>query len=254
MTGQQPDIAAARHLVDQAGTDPVSRAARVSVCGALAAAFQTTGERLWPLGYMLGTDRGDGESPFGFGNDATVGLAIVAEIAGELISGTIALLDGGSLYGAAALLRQLVEVEYLCWAFAEDEDEAKRWMRSDRDERLRTWQPKHLRERSGGRFRGADYQGHCERGGHPTPEATTLLAAHSRQVPPELLRLDLAHHGVSAWRYALDATQRLGYLDISRGAADKHELTDAITRWEREDRLRTTASEMRSSFGDAGGA
>jgi hypothetical protein len=137
---------------------------------------------------MLGTDRRDGESPFGFGSDATVGLAIVAEIAAELISGTLTLLDQDGLYGAAALLRQLVEVEYLCWAFAEDEDEAKRWMRSDRDERLRTWQPKHLRERSGGRFRGTDYHGHCERGGHPTPEATTLLTAHSRRVPPELLR------------------------------------------------------------------
>jgi hypothetical protein len=78
---------------------------------------------------MLGTDRRDGESPFGFGSDATVGLAIVAEIAAELISGTLTLLDQDGLYGAAALLRQLVEVEYLCWAFAEDEDEAKRWMR-----------------------------------------------------------------------------------------------------------------------------
>jgi hypothetical protein len=245
---QRPGIATARRLVEQAGADPVSRVARESVCGALAAAFQTTGERLWPLGYMLGTDRRDGESPFGFGSDATVGLAIVAEIAAELISGTLTLLDRDGLYGAAALLRQLVEIEYLCWAFAEDEDEAKRWMRSDRDERLRTWQPKHLRDPSGGRFRGADYHGHCERGGHPTPEATTLLAAHSRRLPPELLRLDLAQHGVSAWRYMSDATRRLDCQDVSRAAADTHELTDAIIRWESEDRLRATLS----SFSDAG--
>jgi hypothetical protein len=127
-------------------------------------------------------------------------------------------------------------------------------MRSDRDERLRTWQPKHLRERSGGCFRGADYHGHCERGGHPTPEATTLLAAHSRRVPPELLRLDLVQHGVSAWRYTISATRQLGHHDISQAAADKHKLADAINRWEHDDRLRTTASETLTSFRAAGSA
>jgi hypothetical protein len=247
---RQSDIATASRLIGDAGADPTSRAARESVCCALVTAFQRTGEQLWPLGYMLGTDRRNGESPFGFGSDATVGLAIVAQIAAELISGTLTLLDRDSLYGAAALLRQLVEVEYLCWAFAEDKDEAERWMRSDRDERLRTWQPKHLYKRSGGRFRGADYQGHCERGGHPTPEATTLLPSHSRRSPPELLRLDLAQHGVSAWRYTIAATRQLGYDEVIRAAADTD---DAITRWERDDRLRTTASETLASFKDAGG-
>lgn len=44
-------------------------------------------------------------------------------------------------------MRQLVEVEYLTWAFAEDEDEAMRWMRSTKEERMRFWQPRHIRAR-----------------------------------------------------------------------------------------------------------
>lgn len=49
--------------------------------------FRELRKLLWPFGYMFGTDRRDGESPFGFGSDATVGLVVVVEIAGELLSG-----------------------------------------------------------------------------------------------------------------------------------------------------------------------
>lgn len=242
------DIETARELVREAAVDTTSRAARDAVCRALAATFRTASERLWAGGYMLGTDRRDGRSPFGFGSDATVGLAVVVEIAGELVSGAVALLECDNLYGAAALLRQLVEVEYLTWAFAEDEQEAMMWMRSSRHERLRMWQPKHLLARSGGRFRATDYHGHCERGGHPTPDATMLLAGHTRRQSPELSRLDLAEHGVSTWRYTMDATHRLGYQDWMQSASEAHGLPDAIVRWERDDRLRTVAGETMRSF------
>jgi|SRR5581483_1204959 len=85
------------------------------------------------------------------------------------------LLEQDNLYGAAALLRQLVEAEYLAWAFAEDRVEAAAWLRSTNEKRREMWQPKHLRERSGGRFRAIDYAHHCECGGHPTPSAKRLL-------------------------------------------------------------------------------
>jgi hypothetical protein len=103
----------------------------------------------------------------------------VVQIAGELSSGVIALLDQGNRYGAAALLRQLVEVEYLTWAFAEDEEEAMNWIRSTKEERMRFWQPRHIRNRAGGRFRRIDYALHCESGGHPSPEGIRLLPTHS---------------------------------------------------------------------------
>lgn len=171
---------------------------------------------------------------------------VVVQIAGELISGAVALLAQDNLYGAAALLRQLVEVEYLAWAFAEDEQEAMSWMRSDRDERRHMWQPKHLRDRSQDHFRATDYHSHCERGGHPTPDATMLLPGHSRRQLPELWWLDLAEHGVSTWRYANDAAHRLGYEDWIRSGSEENDLPNAIERWEQRDRLRSVASQMQT--------
>src|SRR6266851_2235856 len=146
--------------------DDSSRSARLSFVTALGPAFHSVGRILWTGGYIIGGDRVGGRSPFGFGSDAVVGLAIVAQTAGELCSGMALLLGHGNDYSAAALLRQLVEVEYLAWAFAEDEDEAAEWLRSTRDERLQRWQPRHMRDRSAGRFRGSDYALHCELGGH----------------------------------------------------------------------------------------
>jgi hypothetical protein len=230
-----------RELLKKATTDEVSRAVREDVCRKLAATFRTVGELLWAAGYLFGTDRRDGQSPFGFGSDATVGLALVVEIGGELLTGTVALLEHENVYGAAALLRQIVEVEYLTWAFAEDQQEAMIWLRATPDERRKLWQPIHLRNRSGGRFRASDYHGHCERGGHPTPDATMLLPGHSRKVPIELWWLDLAEHGVSAWSYVDNAADSLGYAKEVRSAADKHGLPNAIARWQRDDRLRSVA-------------
>jgi hypothetical protein len=242
------DLDEARKLVGKAAADDVSRAAREGVCRTLAAAFRSAGELLWVCGYTLGTYRRDGVSPFGFGSDATVGLALVIEIAGELFSGAITLLSDGNLYGCAALSRQIVEVEYLAWAFAEDQEEAMMWLRSTPDQRRGMWQPRHLRKRAGDRFRAADYHRHCERGGHPTPEAETLLPAHRQERWPELSWLDLAEHGVSAWRYMMDAADHLGYGDQIRSTADARGLPDAITHWEQNDRLRTVAVETLRSF------
>jgi hypothetical protein len=242
----EAQVDAARAVAQEAAVDRQSRAAREDVCRLLGVTFRVVGERLWLGGYMLGTDRRDGQSPFGFGTDAVVGLAVVVQIAGELISGAVALLAQDNLYGAAALLRQLVEVEYLAWAFAEDEQEAMSWMRSDRDERRHMWQPKHLRDRSQDHFRATDYHSHCERGGHPTPDATMLLPGHSRRQLPELWWLDLAEHGVSTWRYANDAAHRLGYEDWMRSRSEENDLPNAIERWEQRDRLRSVARQMQT--------
>lgn len=239
---------AARRLVEDAAIDATSRRARERVCQSLAAVLKVAAQLLWVGGSMLGTDRRDGESPFGFGSDAAVGLSVVVQIAGDLLTGTVALLSGDNLYGAAALLRQAVEVEYLAWAFAEDEQEAANWMRSTSEGERRMWTPKHLRDRSAGRFRASDYHGHCERGGHPTPEATLLLAGHSRRQSPELLRLDLAEHGVSTWRYVEAAAHRLKYQDEMQSIADAHGLHDAIACWERDDRLRIVARHTLKAF------
>lgn len=229
---------ALRTLIEGAESNEAGRAARQRVCRVLATTFRQAGQRLWVCGYILGTDRRDGRSPFKFGSDATVGLGIVAQIAGELTSGAVTLLECDNLYGAAALLRQLVEVEYLAWAFAEDQEEATRWLRSTREERRELWQPRHLRARSDGRFRSADYGQHCDRGGHPTPDAMPLLPDHQRRQSAALWWFDLASHGVSAWEYAVEGADHLGYGDELRSAASTHGLRETIACWKHDDPLR----------------
>jgi hypothetical protein len=194
-----------------AGEDETGGVYRRDLANALALAFREAGKCLWLCGAVIGSDRVDGVSPFGFGSDATVGLGTVVQIAGELCSGAITLLRDGNRYAAAALLRQVVEVEYLAWAFAEDEAEAMNWLRSNREERMQFWQPRHIRKRAGDRFRGRDYALHCEAGGHPTPDGNRLLSTSNEKQPDFFEWNDLIFHGLSVWDYTIQAADRLGY-------------------------------------------
>jgi hypothetical protein len=124
-------------------------------------------------------------------------------MAGSLCSGTLTLLDTGNAYSGAAIIRQLVEVEYLSWAFMDDEEEAASWVR----ERLARWQPRHLRERSKGRFRGTDYSNHCEIGGHPTASGARALIQSTRPSVAHLQLWECAVHASSAWHYLLGAVK-----------------------------------------------
>lgn len=216
--------------------DDSSRSARLSLVTALGPAFHSVGRILWTGGYIIGGDRVAGRSPFGYGSDAVVGLAIVAQTAGELCAGAALLLDHGNQYAAASLLRQLVEVEYLAWAFAEDEEEAARWLRSTQKDRLQQWQPRHIRERSAGRFRSSDYSWHCEIGGHPTREGARLLPGHSRW-PDFLGWLELAIHGASTWDYLQSAVKGFGYGEVTKLEGTTI-LASALVAWRSSDRLR----------------
>lgn len=224
-------------IIVEAGEDPKGRKVRVVLSEELACAFTKVGEYLSMAGSVIGPDRADGTSPFGFGSDATVGLGTVVQIAGELSSGIICLLEQGNRYAAAALLRQLVEVEYLTWAFAEDENEAMNWLRSDREERLRLWQPGHVRKRAEGRFRGSDYALHCEAGGHPTPEGNRLLRSTDQKEPDFFAWNELLFHGLSAWDYTLAAADRLGYGGEIRALPEAESLAVSREKRQAEDPL-----------------
>jgi hypothetical protein len=209
---------------------------------ALGAAFADTGQVLWHTGAIIGGDRAAGESPFEFGDDATVGLATVAQIAGELISGAVLLLDQDNLYAAAALLRQLVEVEYLAWAFAEDQEEARDWLRSSSEDRQNFWKPGHLRNRSNGRFRSTDYKMHCNQGGHPTPDAMRLLPDHSVRAHLGWWWSDLAVHGVSAWRYLEVAIDKFDWASPMSERPRVKPLLKLIEEWDKNDPLRVASA------------
>ncbi len=232
--------------------DDAAREVREQVGRALSAALKEAGSVLWVGGWMLGGDRSDGRSPYGFGNDAVVGLATIVQIAGELCSGIVLLLDEGNAYSAAALLRQMVETEYLAWAFTEEKTEAAVWMRASRDDRVRMWQPRHIRDRSEGRFRTADYHRHCETGGHPTPDARRLLPDH-HDLPIVLLWLELAYHGVSTWQYFEKAANDFGYGDQLATASKIRDLRTTINEWQQKDRLRMLKEYVREhGTGDRG--
>lgn len=206
------------------------------IARALGPAFRIAGKKLWVCGYIIGEDRVENKSPFSFGSDATVGLATVIQTAGELCAGAVLLLEQDNVYGAMALVRQLVETEYLAWAFAEDEEEASTWMRSTTEERLKQWQPRHLRERAGDRFRARDYSMHCELGGHPTPQGARLLPDHM-SLSNILWWYEVAMHGTSAWNYAAIAAKRLGYEEVFRDAEESRRLEHATHEWRAADRL-----------------
>lgn len=224
-------------MLSEAENDTAAAKCRVELCRALAEAFREAGDLLWVGGNLLGPDRVSKSSPFDFGSDAAVGLATVIQIAGELISGAVVLLEQENIYAAAALIRQLVEIEYLTWAFAEDHQQAEAWLRSSRDERLKFWQPRDLRTRSAGRFRSADYAHHCERGGHPTPEAMALLPDHSRRDSAMLWWFDLAIHSASTWDYVNAAATEFGWSDQVDPIASRRGLAASIKSWRQREPL-----------------
>ena len=165
---------------------------RLATAKRLASSLGTIGKHAFVNGHILGTDRRDGRSPFGHGNDAVVSISRLASIASELLSGSADLIADGRVYAGSALLRQLVEVEYLARAFSENSDEATRWLRSDKQQRMRFFSPRKLREASDGFFRDGDYAWHCEMGGHPVPDSGALL--ENRNNIGQLLLSDAIGH------------------------------------------------------------
>lgn len=153
--------------------------------------------------------------------DAVQGLAVVTQMGGALASGACVLLDAENAYSASALVRQLVEIEYLWSAFADDPDEAARWLRASKSQHEGRFRPAKLRERSGGRFRRGEYQSHCVRGGHPNPAGAVLLPdpyglSGARFDPVRMAWADLAQHLERGWDFLLEAcngVDRLGAVE-----------------------------------------
>lgn len=213
-----PDRANVRSALRAALRDSDAQQSRRALGGALEGGFADLGPKLREMGNIFGQDRVEQTSPFGNGSDWVVALGYVCELAASLISGAMLLIEAENAYGAAALTRQLVEVEYVSWAFAEDHAEAAAWLRSNRDERLQRWQPRHLRQRSEGRFRGEDYGTHCEMGGHPTPEGARVLIGGGVQVGEVVLQ-EVVMHGLSTWRYLCLAVETSSHDDGGTWAA-----------------------------------
>lgn len=132
---------------------------------------------------------------------AGIGFATATELAAELGEGARRLFETGLWYPGAALVRQIIECGYLLTLMAEDCTEAKTWMMSTHKDIVARFQPRHMRQRAVRDFRSAEYQAHCDLGGHPNPAGRTLLRHHDewRPLSPRSHWLDLAQHLAETW-------------------------------------------------------
>lgn len=179
--------------------DPNLGTMRLETSHFVAGTFSSIGTILEVSGQIVGEERKSGASPFKFANDEVYGMSLILRISGQLIEASANLLTNGNAYAGAALLRQIVELEYLAWAFDNRQKDAKTWLRSDKKIRQDLFSPAKLRAAASNKFRGKDYGFHCELGGHPTPQAITLLANDSLTV--QLLMSDLIGHAEGIWSH-----------------------------------------------------
>jgi len=189
-------------IAQKAAADKAQIAARTELAKFTAATFTKVGEELHAVGHIVGGDRVSGASPYGHDNDEVVAVSLLFRIGGQLTSASVDLFSDGRHYAAAALLRQMVEIEYLAWAFESRDKDAERWLRSDADERRNFFTPAKLRQAANGKFRGKDYGYHCELGGHPVPDSFILLRCDA--VTCQLLLSDLLGHTGRIWDHLLD--------------------------------------------------
>jgi hypothetical protein len=194
---------------------------------------EITGTELHVVGHLLGTDRKNGLSPFGHCSDEIVAVSLLLRIAAQLVSASNDLFADGRHYAAAALLRQLVEVEYLSWAFATRNNDAERWLRSTADERRNFFAPAKLRKAAGSKFRGKDYGYHCELGGHPVPQSAVLLSGS--EVTSQLLLSDLLGHTGCIWDNLLDWSAEQPWATAIHKR--KESMYASYTSWKRADQL-----------------
>ncbi len=191
-----------REAVRLAATDDSLTKLRSDLAHFTAETLSRTGQELHMMGHLIGSDRADGLSPFGHGSDETVAVSMLLRIAAQLVSGSADMFLDGRSYAAAALLRQMVEIEYLAWAIATRDRDGERWLRSNRRQRESFFSPAKLRKAAQGTFRGKDYGYHCELGGHPVPRAFVLLDGDP--AVSQLLLADMLGHAGRIWDHLRD--------------------------------------------------
>jgi hypothetical protein len=230
----QENIQAMAEIVSGAADDEHLRKYRSELAQFSSETFLRAGTELQVLGHVGGSDSLHGVSPFGNGSDEAVAVSVLLRIAGRLVSSSADLFEDGRRYAAAALLRQMVEIEYLAWTMETRDREGERWLRSKWKQRRDFFTPQKLREAAGeGKFRGVDFSFHCEHGGHPVPGASELLDddGHGDQV----LLADLLGHAGRIWDHLLGWARKSshGAPILSRG----RRISDRFAAWKSKDPL-----------------
>lgn len=228
------DVSEIKKRIEISANDAALISQRIELARCAAKALDDTGNRLMVLGHVVGDDRVTGASPFGHGDDESVGVSLVLRIGAQLVSASVDLICDRKLYAATALIRQLVEVEYLAWAFEARDKDAQKWLRSDEKERFELFTPAKLRKAADGKFRSKDYGYHCEFGGHPTPSARSLLTGQPSIA--QLFLADMLGHTGRIWDHLLDWANASSYR-VAAFIPDRDNMLSRFQAWKRDDYL-----------------
>ncbi|MEL7015182.1 MAG: hypothetical protein AAGK60_03905 [Pseudomonadota bacterium] len=127
-------------------------------------------------------------------------FAVLSGLAVDITIGFTTLIRSHNEYSAAALLRQLVEFEYLFFVAYLDKSELGKWLEADGNTLRKQFTPQKMRNKSSGLFRDQEYWTHCDMGGHPNPKARVFLTGGSniRKMAAFLLP-DGVHHFRRMW-------------------------------------------------------
>jgi hypothetical protein len=165
-------------------------------------------------------------------------VSTVACMAAELADAAVDSARKQRYYTVGALIRQLIECEYLLTLFSDDLEHA-RWWRESTPEEVRTeFTPKKMRRLTG--FADQEYWNHCATGGHPAPKGARLLekldpARQSWPYSAAELLIDLGLHLRRTWR-AIDALlvkHHARYAQVR--APQRVQAEDAWSRWQEAD-------------------
>lgn len=107
-------------------------------------------------------------------------------------------------YAVGALLRQLIECEYLLTLFVQDLTKATEWAASTPKQIRESFSPAKMRKQLKS-FSDREYWRHCDRGGHPAPQGAALLESCDpvEEIWPHtaaVLLVDLGHHLRRIWK------------------------------------------------------
>jgi hypothetical protein len=147
---------------------------------------------------------------FGFlyKDQSLLAVALVLRILKELCGGMAALLSQENVYGAAALLRQVIEVEYLLFREVIEPGTLGRWYTLSSDDRRKMFTPARMRKDSAGRFSDSEYWSHCDLGGHPHPNARALLQGYEQPFKLKAYLFPDAIHHISRACESVDSIFR----------------------------------------------
>jgi hypothetical protein len=174
--------------------------------------------------------------PAALGNDRKVkALSLVMDMAFNLTQSSTTLFRAERWYSGTALVRQVIETEYLLALFGRDLRTAEQWLDASEKELRKWWAPAAMRKRLQGEFDEREYWDHCNRGGHPVPRAEPLLDGPLNKLDRRFCWIDFAMHCKRVFRVSVNCYQAFGYTKFLEQATEYAIAYSAIEAWSNRD-------------------